>query len=105
MIEVVEFKDDQGRSPFAIWLNALDHTTNARITTAIFRLESGNLSAAKSIGHSLFELRLDFGPGYRIYFGNDGERLIILLGGGSKRRQQHDIEAARVRWSKYKLQK
>jgi putative addiction module killer protein len=51
------------------------------------------------------ELRLDFGPGYRIYLGKDGERLVILLGGGTKKRQQTDIRAAKALWQEYKLQK
>ncbi len=68
-------------------------------------MEAGNFSAAKGIGSGLFALRLDFGPGYRVYFGKDGERLVILLAGGSKRRQQQDIQKARALWSEYKLTK
>lgn len=68
-------------------------------------MESGNFSAAKGVGAGVSELRLDFGPGYRVYFGRDGERLVILLAGGTKRRQQADIEAARVLWAEYKRRK
>ena len=68
-------------------------------------MESGNFSAAKGVGAGVSELRLDFGPGYRVYFGRDGERLVVLLAGGTKRRQQADIEAARVLWAEYKRRK
>lgn len=57
------------------------------------------------MGEGVFELRLDFGPGYRIYFGKDGEAIVILLCGGTKKRQQTDIEIARALWHDYKLQK
>lgn len=63
------------------------------------------VSAAKSVGSGVQELRVDFGPGYRIYFGWDGTQLVILLGGGSKKRQQTDIGAAKALWQEYKLQK
>ena len=71
---------------------------------ALDRLERGNISAAKSVGMGVLELRLDFGPGYRVYFGRDGERLVILLGGGNKRRQA-DIAAAQASWQDYKQRK
>ena len=66
---------------------------------------NGNFSAAKSAGSGVSELRLDFGPGYRVYFGKDGERLVILLGGGTKKRQQADIDKAHVLWADYKKRK
>ena len=59
----------------------------------------------KGVGTGVFELRLDFGPGYRIYFGKDGETLVILLGGGTKKRQQIDIEVAQTLWQEYKKRK
>lgn len=60
---------------------------------------------AKSVGAGVVERRIDWGPGYRVYFGQEGEKLIILLGGGTKKRQQHDIEDARARWAEYKRRK
>ena len=66
------------------------------------RVERGNFSAAKSVGAGVQELRLDFGPGYRIYFGMDGAELVILLGGGNKKRQQNDIDIAQALWQEYK---
>ena len=72
------------------------------MTVAVLRFEAGNFSAVKGEGEGIFELRMDFGPGYRIYFGKHGEDLVILLGGGTKKRQQADIQAARALWQEYK---
>jgi len=77
----------------------------AKITTAVTRISLGNFSSVESIGSGVFEYKLDFGPGYRIYFGKDGEALVILLGGGTKRRQQRDINAALANWRDYKRRK
>ncbi len=66
----------------------------AKVTVAIARLEQGNLSNAKGVGEGVFEYRIDFGPGYRGYFGRDGEAVVILLTGGTKKRQRRDIVAA-----------
>ncbi len=68
-------------------------------------MEQGNLSTAKAVGTGVSELRLDFGPGYRVYFAKDGETLVILLGGGTKRRQQADIATAHALWAEYKRRK
>jgi putative addiction module killer protein len=94
-----------GRSPFAEWFEDLDSVTAARVDRYIRRLESGNFGAAKIVGEGVYELRLDFGPGYRVYFGRDGKTLVILLGGGSKRRQDADIAAAIARWKRYQQAK
>lgn len=95
----------EGRSPFAEWFDELDAVTADRVDRYIRRLETGNFGAAKVVGEGVSELRLDFGPGYRVYFGRDGKTLIILLGGGSKRRQDADITAAIARWKHYKQTK
>jgi putative addiction module killer protein len=68
-------------------------------------MEQGNLSNAKGVGAGVTEYRINFGPGYRVYFGKDGDTLIILLGGGSKKRQRNDIEEAKVLWREYKRRK
>ena len=102
--EIREYVED-GRSPFAEWFDDLDSVTAARVDRYIRRLESGNFGAAKVVGEGVSELRLDFGPGYRVYFGRDGQMLIILLGGGSKRRQNADIAAAIARWKRYQQAK
>ena len=75
------------------------------MATALYRMEMGNLSNAKGVGGGVLEYRIDFGPGYRIYFGRDGDALIILLGGGTKARQQRDIEAAVALWREYRRSK
>ena len=77
----------------------------ATVATALTRLALGNYSNVKSIGAGVFELRIFFGPGYRVYFGNDGEDVVILLGGGSKQRQSRDISAAIANWQNYKSRK
>jgi putative addiction module killer protein len=105
MIEVREYVDAKGRSPYRDWLVKLDAATIARVIAAVLRMEGGNFSAAKSVGTGVSELRLDFGPGYRVYFGKDGERLVILLAGGTKKRQQADIESAHTLWAEYKKRK
>lgn len=68
-------------------------------------MQQGNFSNAKSVGGGVHEYKIDFGPGYRIYFGKDGDQLIILVGGGTKKQQQRDIEAAIIRWQDYKRRK
>ena len=75
--------------------------TAARVDTCIRRLELGNFGAAKHLRGGISELRLDFGPGYRVYYGLDGKKVVILLGGGDKRRQSADIKAAARRWENY----
>lgn len=75
------------------------------MATALYRMEMGNLSNAKGVGGGVSEYRVDFGPGYRIYFGRDGDALIVLLGGGTKARQQRDIEAAVASWREYRRNK
>ena len=101
-MEIREFIDVNGRSPYARWFNRLDARAAAKVATALVRMEQSNLSNVKGVGSGVFECRIDFGPGYRIYFGKDGDTLIILLGGGIKRRQQQDIETARMLWREYK---
>ena len=67
----------------------------AKIARAIARMEQGNFSNAKGVGEGVLEYKIDFGPGYRVYFGRDGDTIVILLTGGTKKRQQRDIDAAR----------
>lgn len=105
VIKIRQFIDRRGQSPFGRWFERLNAEAQAKVTTSLDRLERGNFSAVKSVGAGVFELRLDFGPGYRIYFGKDGETVVILLGGGTKKRQQNDIAAATGLWRQYKQQK
>ncbi len=100
-----EYLDEQGRSPFRRWLDRLNGPASARVTTAVKRLEEGNDSNTKSVGEGVYELKIDFGPGYRVYFGWQGRQLIILLAGGSKARQQQDIKQAKGMWATHKRRK
>ena len=102
MIEVREYIDAVGRSPYARWFNRLNARAAAKVAMATVRMAQGNLSNTKGVGGGVFEYRINFGPGYRIYFGKDGDTLIILLGGGTKSRQQVDIELARSLWREYR---
>jgi putative addiction module killer protein len=105
MIALRGYVDEQGNQPFATWFEALDHSAAAKVTIALTRLEQGNFSRTKSIGAGVHEHKIDFGPGYRIYFGKDGMSLVIFLGGGTKKRQQKDIGAAQICWADYKRRK
>ena len=102
--EIKEYTES-GNSPFADWFDSLNAVTAARVDKYIRRLETGNFGSAKTLQEGVLELKLDFGPGYRVYFGRDGKTIIILLGGGSKRRQPADIASAIQRWKRYKQAK
>lgn len=105
MLELREYLDRGGRSPFAAWSDRLNREAAAKVAAALARIQQGNLSNAKGVGAGVYEYRIDFGPGYRIYFGKDGDRLVILVGGGTKKRQQEDIAIALARWQDYKQRK
>jgi putative addiction module killer protein len=100
--EIRYYVTSGGYAPFADWFADLDVVARAKVTRAVARLEQGNLSNVKSVGEGVLELRIDFGPGYRVYFGCDGEALVILLTGGTKKRQQRDIDTAHAYWQDYK---
>jgi putative addiction module killer protein len=102
VIEIREYLTPDGTSPYANWFNNLNAEAAAKVATAVTRMSQGNLSNAKSVGSGIQEYRIDFGPGYRVYFGREGDRLVILLGGGSKKRQQDDIRRAQELWADYR---
>jgi len=102
MNEVREYLDEQGQGPFSRWFDGLDAAAAAKVAAAVVRMGQGNLSNVEGVGGGVFEYKIDFGPGYRVYFGKDGETLIILVGGGTKKRQHGDIEVAKDRWQDYK---
>jgi putative addiction module killer protein len=104
-LTLLEYLDDANRSPFGRWFDGLNAAAAARVTTALARVEQGNLSNVKGVGAGVFEYRIDFGPGYRVYFGKDGETLVILVGGGTKKGQATDIALAQERWGDYKRRK
>ena len=101
MIELFPYETEDGRVPFAEWLADLPSNTAGRIRRTVDRMGDGNFGDSKGVGGGVMERRLDFGPGYRVYFGRDGERLVILLAGGTKRRQSADIELAKRNWADY----
>jgi putative addiction module killer protein len=101
MVEVREYLDRGGRGPFAAWSDRLNREAAAKVAAALARIQQGNFSNAKSVGAGVYEYRIDFGPGHRIYFGKDGDR----LGSGTKKRQQEDIATALARWQDYKQRK
>jgi len=98
---VQEYLTERGESPYRSWLSTLDVTTKARVQARVLRFELGNLGDCKSVGAGVYEARLDFGPGYRIYFGLSGRRLVLLLCGGTKRTQRRDIQQAQRYWLDY----
>jgi putative addiction module killer protein len=105
MIELRAYIDEKGNKRFAQWIAGLNSVAAAKVTIALARMEMGNFSKVKGVGSGVFEYRIDFGPGYRIYFGKDGDCLVILVGGGTKNRQQQDIKAAQECWAAYKRRK
>jgi len=102
MISLHEYLDASGRNEYRTWFNGLDVAAATKVTVALERIAGGNTSSIKAVGEGVSEYKIDFGPGYRIYFGKDGDRLVILLGGGTKKRQNQDIENAKVAWREYK---
>ena len=105
MIRVEEYIAEDGSSPFANWFDDLNSQVAAKINTYLTRIGEGNTSSLKPIKGAFQEVVIDWGPGYRIYVGKDGEKLIILLGGGTKKRQHNDIDAAFELWEEYKARK
>ncbi len=104
VIKVVEYVRADGSNPFKSWFDGLDPQAAAKVATATLRLELGNTSSVKWIG-KIGEYRIDWGPGYRIYCGRDGQELIILLAGGTKKQQQRDISRAEELFAEYKARK
>jgi putative addiction module killer protein len=105
LLDVREYIDQRGRNRYREWLVSLEAAVSARLSASMLRVEHGNLAGAKSVGSGVSELRFDFGPGYRVYFGRDGDQLVLLLSGGTKKRQQADIATAHRLWAEYKFRK
>ena len=104
-MELREYFDARDRSPFGAWFRGLNAAAAAKVNTALTRVEQGNLSNVEPVGQGVSELKIHFGPGYRIYFGREGHEVIILLAGGSKKRQRADIAEAKARWADYKVRR
>ena len=99
---VIVYHDTRGNEPFTRWLNRLrDSRSRRRILQRLRRLESGYFGDCKPVGGGVNELRFFFGPGYRIYFGEDGDKIVVLLCGGDKGSQSRDIRQAQVYWKEY----
>lgn len=105
MIEIREYQEQNRRSFFAEWFRGLNAEAARKVTSALYRLGLGNFSNVKSVGGGVFEYKINFGPGYRVYFGRDGQEVVILVGGGTKQRQQKDIATAQMRWAAYQAGK
>jgi putative addiction module killer protein len=105
MPQLREYIDANGINHFAKWFDALNAQAAVKVRTYLARIENGNYSQVKSVGGGVSECRIDFGPGYRVYFAQEGNRLVILLGGDTKKRQQSDIQVAKELWQEYKRRK
>jgi putative addiction module killer protein len=105
MIEVVEYQTEDGKRPFDDWFGNLNADAALKVRTALARLENENFSNVKAVGQGVSECKINFGPGYRVYFGMDGKVLLVLLGGGTKKRQNRYIKDAQTYWSHYKERK
>ena len=101
--EIQIYQTQNGREPFTEWLESIrDQKIRRKIRARLRQLKIGNLGDHKLIGEGIFELRMHFGAGYRIYFGQVGNTIILLLCGGDKSSQTRDIERAKDYWSEYK---
>ena len=106
LIETIAYQTLQGKIPYQEWLQSLrDSQMKARIRTRVDRLRLGNFGDCKNVGAGVSELRMHFGPGYRLYFAQDGQTLVVLLCGGDKSTQNRDIERALLYWQDYKRRK
>ena len=102
-IQLIEYQDHRGRIPFREWLDSLrDVQTRATIDARLTRVRRGNFGNCRSVGGGIQELKIDIGPGFRVYFGREGNDLVLLLCGGDKRSQSTDITRAKLYWADYK---
>ena len=102
MHEIRHYLSETGLDHYQEWLDHLkDRTPNARITVRVNRLAAGAYGDCKPLSNGVWELRVDHGPGYRVYYAQAGKKLVLLLLGGDKRQQQTDIEKALRYWSAY----
>lgn len=99
MYQVHDYLTPDGLDPYADWLQHLaDRMARAKVVVRVGRMAAGNFGDCKPVSDGVWELRIDHGPGYRVYYAVSGQRLILLLAGGDKRKQQADIAAAVARW-------
>ncbi len=101
--ELRSYEASPGVSPFEDWLeNLRDRKGRATIQVRLDRLEQGNFGLCKAVGGGVLELKIDFGPGYRVYFAEDGSRVVLLLLAGDKGSQRRDIQLAQQYWQEYR---
>jgi len=105
MPQTREYEDERGQCPFSRWFGGLEAVAAAKVRRSVAKLEAGLLPNVKRVGGGVHEARVEYGPGYRVYFAFDGEELVLLLGGGEKHGQSGDIAAAQARWVDYKKRK
>ncbi|MFZ4403749.1 MAG: type II toxin-antitoxin system RelE/ParE family toxin [Pseudobdellovibrionaceae bacterium] len=99
---LINYKTEDGKEPFREWLKSLrDKVTTARIQSRLERVKLGNFGDAKSVGNGVSELRFTFGSGFRVYYAQDGDQIVVLLIGGDKSSQEKDIQLAHNYWSDY----
>ena len=102
---IEKYETSSGSVPFDEWFNDLDEAIQARVDARLDRVVLGNFGDYKSVGNGVFELRLNFGPGYRIYYALDGLEIVLLLVGGDKKTQVKDIKIAQGCWKAYLKEK
>ena len=105
VIRIVRYVTADGTDAFDTWFRLQSAEIRARVQTRLDRVELGSFGDHRGIGKGVFELRIDRGPGYRVYYGRDGEDLVVLLAGGTKKRQTHDIQTAHALWKAYRQEK
>lgn len=100
--ELLNYITPEGRCPFEDWLLGLrDIQARAIVRKRLNRVRTGNLGNTRGVGGGVFELKINYGPGYRVYFGEEGPRVIVLLVGGDKNSQKRDIDTAKRYWKDY----
>jgi putative addiction module killer protein len=100
--EIRKLELQDGLVPFDEWFDSLrDKRMQAAVDARLARVRAGNFGDFKSVGSGVFELRIDLGPGLRVYYGLHGRQIVVLLGGGDKRRQQRDITRAQQLWQQF----
>ncbi len=100
--EILIYETEDGRAPFSEWMESIDgQPINAIVMKRLDKVERGSFGDHKGVGVGVIELRIDFGPGYRVYLGQDGKDLVILLIGGDKSSQPEDVKTAKKYWSIY----
>jgi putative addiction module killer protein len=101
-IELLEYLTEDGENPFHKWLISLkDRSVRARIRVRLNRVRLGDFGDCKPVGKGVSELRVDYGPGYRVYYGKSGMTIVILLCGGSKKSQSRDVQLAQAYWADF----